>query len=76
MEDLAEAGHTARWTETHYVVFGPSGIEIGTIERMENAWKWVEFTTEYDREVDVAPGSFASPADALHAMLEFGGRLV
>ena len=76
MEDLAEAGHTARWNDAHYVVFGPTGVEIGTLEQLQGGWKWVEFTTEYDQDVDIAPGSFSSAPDAMHAMLEFGGRLV
>ncbi len=76
MEDLTEAGHVARWNGSHYVVSGHTGIELGAIEPVDDAWEWVEFQTEYDRGVEMAHRSFASPEAALHAMLEHGGWLV
>ncbi len=76
MEDVEEAGHVARWNGHHYVVVSSTGIEIGAIESVGGAWEWVEYKTEYDRAVDMAPGSFHAPSDALHAMLEWGGWLV
>lgn len=76
MKDVTEAGHVARWNGSHYLVSGPTGIEIGTIECVGDAWEWVEFTTEYERGVEMAGRSFEDPGDALHAMLEWGGWLV
>ncbi len=76
MEDLEERGHVARWTGSHFEVVSSTGIELGAIEPVDGAWQWVEYKTEYDRGVDMAPGSFREPADALHAMLEWGGGLV
>lgn len=76
MNDVTEAGHLARWQGSHYVVSGPTGIEIGMLEPADGGWEWVEFATEYDREVDLGARLYDSPEEALHAMLEHGGWLV
>lgn len=46
------------------------------LEPVDGAWEWVEFATEYDREVDLGARLYGSPGEALHAMLEHGGWLV
>ncbi|WNM25888.1 hypothetical protein RN607_07185 [Demequina capsici] len=76
MEDLTEAGHLARWNGSHYIVSAPTGIQLGSLELVGDVWEWAEFTSEYDRGVEVADRSFDSPEEALHAMLEWGGWLV
>ncbi|WP_296667517.1 hypothetical protein [Demequina sp.] len=76
MEDLTEAGHVARWNGDHYVVAGQTGIDLGMIEPADGSWVWMEFATEYDREVDQGTRQYADPAEALHEMLKYGGWLV
>jgi len=76
MDDLIEAGHVARWNGHKYLVSGPTGLELGSLEPVGDIWEWVEFTTEYDKGVDTADRSYDSPKAALHAMLEWGGWLV